>query len=98
MNTARNVVLTVVIGADGIAAYPAGGSDSSALLPAATVAQLLTASGFILPQDRVDVLLTRRCKSALHSVADVNATNNDKDEPARRRGENVSVIRFGLPS
>ena len=58
MNTARNVVLTVAIGADGIAAYPAGGSDSSALLPAATVAQLLTASGFILPKDRVDVLLT----------------------------------------
>jgi pilus assembly protein CpaB len=32
MNTARIVVLTIAVGADGIAAYPADGSDNT-LLP-----------------------------------------------------------------
>jgi hypothetical protein len=32
MNTARIVVLTIAVGADGIAAYPANGSDNT-LLP-----------------------------------------------------------------
>ncbi|GLR87292.1 hypothetical protein GCM10007857_40030 [Bradyrhizobium iriomotense] len=96
MNTARIVVLTVAIGAGGIAAYLASGSDSPA--PIAPVAQLPSVGGFILPNDRVDVLLTRHGKSARRSVADVNALNDNKDEPARRRGETVSVIRFGIPS
>ncbi|MGV7217776.1 Flp pilus assembly protein CpaB [Bradyrhizobium sp. UFLA05-112] len=260
MNTARIVVLTVAIGAGGIAAYLASGSDSPSPPPAAPVAQLPTvdvlvaksdiglgqtvkpedmqwqtwptatasavfirrnerpdattqitgsiarapfiqgepireqklvkaegsgfmaailrsgmravsteisaetgAGGFILPNDRVDVLLTRRDKNAgasaggdvvnseillsnirvlaidqapkekdgqnsvvgktvtlelkpeqtetlararqtgtlslaLRSIADINAKNENEDEPARRRGETVSVIRFGIPS
>jgi pilus assembly protein CpaB len=260
MNTARIVVLTVAIGAGGIAAYLASGSDSPAP-PTAPVAQLPTvdvlvaksdiglgqvvkpedmqwqtwpaatasavfirrnerpdattqitgsiarapfiqgepireqklvkaegsgfmaailpsgmravsteispetgAGGFILPNDRVDVLLTRRDKNAdragtggevinseiilsnirvlaidqapkekdgqnsvvgktvtlelkpeqtetlararqsgtlslaLRSIADVNAKDDNADEPARRRGVSVSVIRFGIPS
>ena len=261
MNTARIVVLTVAIGAGGIAAYLASGSNSPAPPPTAPVAQLPTvdvlvaksdiglgqvvkpedmqwqtwptatasavfirrnerpdattqitgsiarapfiqgepireqklvkaegsgfmaailpsgmravsteispetgAGGFILPNDRVDVLLTRRDKNAdragtggevinseiilsnirvlaidqapkekdgqnsvvgktvtlelkpeqtetlararqsgtlslaLRSIADVNAKDDNGNEPARRRGESVSVIRFGIPS
>jgi pilus assembly protein CpaB len=121
------------------------------------------AGGFILPNDRVDVLLTRRDKNAdrggsaadiinaevilsnvrvlaidqapkekdgqnavvgktvtlelkpeqtetlararqsgtlslaLRSIADVNAKDNT-EEPARRRGESVAIIRYGVPS
>jgi pilus assembly protein CpaB len=121
------------------------------------------AGGFILPNDRVDVLLTKRDKNpdragggndivnaeiilnnirvlaidqapkekdgqnavvgrtvtlelkpeqaetlararqsgtlslALRSLVDVNAGDNN-DEPARRRGESVSIIRYGVPS
>ena len=261
MNTARIVVLTVAIGAGGIAAYLASGSDNSAPPPAAPVVQLPTidvlvakndiglgqpvkpedvqwqtwpaatasatfirrndrpdgntqvvgaiarapfiqgepirdqklvkaegsgfmaailpsgmravateispetgAGGFILPNDRVDILLVRRDKNpdragsandlitaevvlsnirvlaidqapkekdgqnavvgrtvllelkpeqtetlararqsgtlsmALRSIADVNAKEPASDEPTRKRGESISIIRFGIPS
>jgi pilus assembly protein CpaB len=49
MNTARIVVLAIAVGAGGIAAYLASGSDSSSPPPAAPVAQLPT----------VDVLVAR---------------------------------------
>src|SRR4051812_3626696 len=42
MNTARIVVLTIAIGAGGIAAYLASGSDNQPAAPAAPVAQLQT--------------------------------------------------------
>jgi hypothetical protein len=35
---------------------------------------------------------------ALRSIADVNAKDDHADEPARTRGESVSVIRFSIPS
>jgi pilus assembly protein CpaB len=261
MNRARIVVLTVAIGAGGIAAYLASGSGNSAPPPAAPVAQLPTvdvlvaksdiglgqtvkpedvqwqnwpaatasatfirrnerpegatqvtgsiarapfiqgepirdqklvkaegsgfmaailpsgmravsteispetgAGGFILPNDRVDVLLTRREKNpdrsnsatdivqaevilsnirvlaidqaprekdgqnavvgktvtlelkpqqtetlararqsgtlslALRSIVDVNAKDTTTDEPSRKRGESVSIVRYGIPS
>lgn len=261
MNTARIVVLTVAIGAGGIAAYLASGTDNPAPPPAAPVAQLPTvdvlvaktdiglgqtvkpedvqwqtwpaatastafirrnerpdattqvvgsivrapfiqgepirdqklvraegsgfmaailptgmravsteispetgAGGFILPNDRVDVLLTRRDKNpdrvgggndlinaevilsnirvlaidqapkekdgqnavvgrtvtlelkpeqtetlararqsgtlslALRSIADVNAKDDTAEERSRRRGENIAIIRYGVPS
>ena len=122
------------------------------------------AGGFILPNDRVDVLLTRRLKNpdqnagaqdivnseiilanirvlaidqapkekdgqnavvgrtvtlelnpqqtaslagarqsgtlslALRSIADVNATDDRTDDQARKRGDSVSIIRYGVPS
>ena len=52
MNTARIVVLTIAVGAGGVAAYPASGSDSKPP-PTEPVAQLQT----------VDFLLTRREKN-----------------------------------
>ena len=42
MNTARIVVLTIAIGAGGIAAYLASGSASQLAAPAAPIAQLRT--------------------------------------------------------
>ncbi len=261
MNRARIAVLTVAIGAGGIAAYLASGSDTPAPTPAAPVAQLPTvdvlvaksdiglgqtlkpddvlwqtwpattasatfirrterpdastqvvgsiarapfiqgepirdqklvkaegsgfmaailpsgmravsteispetgAGGFILPNDRVDVILTRHDKNpdraggaadivnseiilsnirvlaidqapkekdgqnavvgrtvtlelkpdqtetlararqsgtlslALRSIADVNAKNDTEEGPARRRGESISIIRYGVQS
>ncbi|MGY8663274.1 Flp pilus assembly protein CpaB [Bradyrhizobium sp. UFLA05-109] len=51
MNTARIVVLTVAIGAGGIAAYLASGSDSPAPSPAAPVAQLQTVDVLVAKSD-----------------------------------------------
>ena len=51
MNTARIVVLTVAIGAGGIAAYLASGSDSPAPGPAAPVAQLPTVDVLVAKSD-----------------------------------------------
>jgi pilus assembly protein CpaB len=42
MNTARIVVLTIAIGAGGIAADPASGSDNKPAAPAESAAQLQT--------------------------------------------------------
>src|SRR5207253_3045304 len=76
MNTPRIVVLTIAVGAGGIAAYLASGSDNKP--PTAPVAQLQNvdvlvakseiapetgAVGFILPNDRVDVILSKREKN-----------------------------------
>ncbi len=51
MNTARIVVLTIAIGAGGIAAYLASGSDSPAPPPAAPIAQLPTADILVAKSD-----------------------------------------------
>ncbi|MDE2376154.1 Flp pilus assembly protein CpaB [Bradyrhizobium sp.] len=51
MNTARIVVLTVAIGAGGIAAYLASGSDGPAPTPAAPVAQLPTVDVLVAKSD-----------------------------------------------
>jgi pilus assembly protein CpaB len=51
MNNARIVVLTIAIGAGGIAAYLASGSDRSAPPPAAPVAQLPTVDVLVAKSD-----------------------------------------------
>jgi pilus assembly protein CpaB len=51
MNTARIVVLTIAIGAGGIAAYLASGSDNKPVAPAEPVAQLQTVDVLIAKSD-----------------------------------------------
>ena len=51
MNTARIVVLTIAVGAGGIAAYLASGSDSSKPEPVAPVAQLQTVDVLVAKND-----------------------------------------------
>jgi len=51
MNTARIVVLTIAIGAGGIAAYLASGSDNQPAAPAAPVAQLQTVDILVAKSD-----------------------------------------------
>ena len=51
MNTARIVVLTIAIGAGGIAAYLASGSDNQPAAPAAPVAQLPTVDILVAKND-----------------------------------------------
>ena len=51
MNTARIVVLTIAIGAGGIAAYLASGSDNKPAAPAEPVAQLQTVDVLIAKSD-----------------------------------------------
>jgi pilus assembly protein CpaB len=51
MNTARIVVLTIAIGAGGIAAYLASGSDNKPTAPAEPVAQLQTVDVLIAKSD-----------------------------------------------
>ena len=51
MNTARIVVLTIAIGAGGIAAYLASGSDNQPAAPAAPVAQVSTVDILVAKND-----------------------------------------------
>jgi hypothetical protein len=94
MNTARIVVQTVAIGASGIAAYLASGSDRSAPPPAAPVAQLPA------PALEPTAPLTGARQSgtlALRSIAGVEMSDNAPDEPMQKRA-GVSIIRYGIPS
>jgi pilus assembly protein CpaB len=91
MNTARIVVLTIAVGAGGIAAYLASGSDSKPL-PTEPVAQLQT----------MDVLVAQSDIGLGQAVAPENlqwqtwpaATDNQ----ALKRGDSVNVVRYGVSS
>jgi pilus assembly protein CpaB len=88
MNTARIVVLTIAVGAGGIAAYLASGSDSKPL-PTEPVAQLQT----------MDVLVAKSDIGRGQAVAPEDlqwqtwpaATDNQ----ALKRGDSVNVVRYG---
>ncbi len=84
MNTARIVVLTFAVGAGGIAAYPADGSDNS---PAAKPAQSET-----LARARQ----TGALSLALRSIAGPDAAETRSDHHAPRRGDDVHVVRCGV--
>ena len=89
MSTARIVVPTIALSAGGVAAYLARGSDATPS-PAAA-AQLPT----------VDVSETRARQSgtlslARRSIADVNMVENGSDNQAPKRGNSVSVVRYGV--
>ena len=91
MNTARIVVLTIAVGAGGIAAYLASGSDSKPL-PTEPVAQLQT----------MDVLVAKSDIGRGQAVAPEDlqwqtwpaATDNQ----ALKRGDSVNVVRYGVSS
>ena len=91
MNTARIVALTIAVGAAGIAAYLASGSDSKPL-PTEPVAQLQT----------MDVLVAKSDIGRGQAVAPEDlqwqtwpaATDNQ----ALKRGDSVNVVRYGVSS
>jgi pilus assembly protein CpaB len=91
MNTARIVALTIAVGAGGIAAYLASGSDSKPL-PTEPVAQLQT----------MDVLVAKSDIGRGQAVAPEDlqwqtwpaATDNQ----ALKRGDSVNVVRYGVSS
>jgi pilus assembly protein CpaB len=82
MNTARIVVLTIAVGAGGIAAYLASGSYDKPF-PTEPVAQLQT----------VDVLVGAL---ALRSIVDPNAVETRSGDQAPRRSEGIDVARHGV--
>ncbi|MBR1285035.1 hypothetical protein JQ597_23575 [Bradyrhizobium sp. AUGA SZCCT0177] len=106
MNTARIVVLTIAMGAGGTAANPASGSDHQ---PAASepVAQLQTLDILVA---RGDIGLGQSLKPedmqwqsgtlslALRSIADINMVENKTDGQPIRRGDSISVVRYGVAS
>jgi Flp pilus assembly protein CpaB len=93
MNTAPIVVLTVAIGADGIAAYLASGSDDKPAGPAAQITLELK------PEQSETLARARQTGTlALRSITDANAVEVMSDEQGSRRGESVSVVRYGLAS
>jgi Flp pilus assembly protein CpaB len=110
MNTARIVVLTTAVGAGGVAAYLAGGSDSKPA-PAEPAAQLQTVDVLVAKADiglgqtltPVDmhhpVLAAARQSGtlslALRSIADLNAVDIRPDDQSARRG-NINVVRYGV--
>ena len=89
MNTARIVVLTNAVGADGIAAYLVNGSDSKPL-PTEPIAQLQT----------VDVLVAESDTGLGQAVAPENLQWQTwpaaSDDQALKRGVSVNVVRYGL--
>jgi Flp pilus assembly protein CpaB len=111
MNTARIVVLTIAVGAGGIAAYPASGSDNKPP-PAEPVAQLQTVdvlvakSGIGLGQTVTLELKPEQTETrararqsgtlALRSIADLNGVETSYDDRALKRGESVNVVGFGV--
>ncbi len=85
MNTARIVVLTPAVGAGGIVAYPANGSDNKPL-PTGQLAQPQTAD---IPVAKPDIGLGR------------SITPEDllwQSWPTPKRGERVNVVRYGVSS
>jgi Flp pilus assembly protein CpaB len=99
MNTARIVVLTIAVGAGGIAAYPASGSDNK---PAQEKGGQNTAVGKTaalgLKSEQSETLARARqtgtLSLALHSIADLNAIETRSDDQPGR-GDSVDVIRYG---
>ena len=91
MNTARIVVLTIAVGAGGIAAYLASGSDSKPL-PTEPVAQLQT----------MDVLVAKSDIGLGQAVAPENLQWQTwpaaTDDQALKRGDSVNVVRYGVSS
>jgi pilus assembly protein CpaB len=89
MNTARIVVLTIAVGAGGIATYPASGSDNK---PLPTVAQLQT----------MDVLVAKSDIGLGQSVAPEDLQWQTwpaaTDDQALKRGDSVNVVRYGVSS
>jgi Flp pilus assembly protein CpaB len=81
MNTARIVVLTIAVGAGGIAAYLA--SVTLELKPEQTET---------LARARQSGTLSL----ALRSIADLNVVDTRSDDQAPRRGDSVNVVRFGV--
>jgi Flp pilus assembly protein CpaB len=103
MNTARIVVLTIAVGAGGIAAYPASGSDNRPA-PTEPVPQLQTADVLVgktvtpeLPPEQSETLAHARqtgtLSLALRSISDLNAIETD-DQP--RLSDGVNGIRYGV--
>ena len=91
MNTARIVVLTIAVGAGGIAAYLASGSDNKPL-PTEPVAQLQT----------VDVLVAKSDIGRGQAVAPEDLQWQTwpaaTDDQALKRGDSVNVVRYGVSS
>ena len=91
MNTARIVALTIAVGAAGIAAYLASGSDSKPL-PTEPVAQLQT----------MDVLVAKSDIGVGQAVAPENLQWQTwpaaTDHQALKRGDSVNVVRYGVSS
>jgi pilus assembly protein CpaB len=91
MNTARIVALTIAVGAGGIAAYLASGSDSKPL-PTEPVAQLQT----------MDVLVAKSDIGRGQAVAPENLQWQTwpaaTDDQALKRGDSVNVVRYGVSS
>jgi Flp pilus assembly protein CpaB len=110
MNTARIVVLLLAVGAGGVAAYLAGGSDSKSL-PAEPAAQLQTADVLVAkadiglgqtvtPEDMHHPVPAAARQSgtlslAQRSIADPNAVDIRPDDQGARRG-NINAVRYGV--
>ena len=91
MNTARIVVLTIAVGAGGIAAYLASGSGSKPL-PTEPVAQLQT----------MDVLVAKSDIGLGQAVAPENLPWQTwpaaTDDQALKGDDSVNVVRYGVSS
>jgi hypothetical protein len=95
MNTARIVVLTIAVGAGGIAACPARGSDDKPL-PAGAMVQGKTVD---VPGATSDIGLLRLVANgpARRAIADLNAVETGSDQ-GPRRGAGINPVRYAAAS
>ncbi len=105
MNTARIVVLTIAVGAGGVAAYPASGSDSKSP-PAEPVAQLQTVDVLVVKSDiglgqtaTPDDMQWHSWPAAATSNTSIRRNERPDatapDDQSARRG-NINVVRYGV--
>ena len=84
MSSAPIVVLTIALGAGGLAAYPARGSDNKPL-PTEPVVRLQT----------MDEISPETGSLALRSVAGLNAVKTSPDDQSPKPGDSVNVAHYG---
>ena len=84
MNSARIVVLTIALGAGGVAA-PVRGSDNKPL-PTEPVVRLRT----------VDEISPQTGSLVLRSMAGLNAVKTSPDDQSPKRGDSVNVAHYGV--
>jgi pilus assembly protein CpaB len=96
MNTARIVVLTIVLGAVGIAGCRASGSENKQAA-AEPVAQLKTIDVLVARSD-IDLgqLIKPEHLRQTWPAVTASSTSNMSDDQAPKRGESVSVVRYGI--
>ncbi|MET3843152.1 Flp pilus assembly protein CpaB [Bradyrhizobium sp. OAE829] len=103
MNTARIVVLTIAIGAGGIAPYPASGSAAPDPVAELQTTGILVAKGDIglgqsLKAENAQWQTWPAATASGSFISRANKAGNKTDDQPNRRGDSISLVRYGVAS